>query len=213
MQCSDYSPPTKANRVRFPAESLLDLSKWESCRTMPLIGGFSLGSPGSPALAFRRCSKLTSFHTHRFSRPRWAGIFREKISRQDTVVNTVKSPSVFNWLKHVLVRVICLRTNQEGSVSKLRNPTWLGQMSTQHERPVEFAPVAAGIPANISPARQHRRENQTGRVEGEDVYGPAFSPYVLIKTVVAPETDQALISPSKRVKRIQHGEAEVVVEL
>ncbi|KAJ8872095.1 hypothetical protein PR048_025696 [Dryococelus australis] len=32
------SPPTKAIRVQSPAE-------WESCRTMPLVGGFSRGSP------------------------------------------------------------------------------------------------------------------------------------------------------------------------
>ncbi|KAJ8883609.1 hypothetical protein PR048_015453 [Dryococelus australis] len=37
------SPPTKANRVRSP-----DFRKWESCRTMPLVGGFSRGSPVSP---------------------------------------------------------------------------------------------------------------------------------------------------------------------
>ncbi|KAJ8882029.1 hypothetical protein PR048_018517 [Dryococelus australis] len=33
---------------------------WESCRTMPLGGGFSRGSLVSPALSFRRCSILTS---------------------------------------------------------------------------------------------------------------------------------------------------------
>ncbi|KAJ8870168.1 hypothetical protein PR048_029181 [Dryococelus australis] len=32
----------------------------ESCRTMPLVGGFSRGSPVSPAISFRRCSILTS---------------------------------------------------------------------------------------------------------------------------------------------------------
>ncbi|KAJ8877830.1 hypothetical protein PR048_022288 [Dryococelus australis] len=41
------SPPTKANR-------------WESCRTMPLVGGFSRGSPVSPAPSFRRRSIFTS---------------------------------------------------------------------------------------------------------------------------------------------------------
>ncbi|KAJ8876984.1 hypothetical protein PR048_021436 [Dryococelus australis] len=43
---------------------------WESCRTMPLVGGFSQGSPVSPVLVFRRCSILTSLHPHRLSRPR-----------------------------------------------------------------------------------------------------------------------------------------------
>ncbi|KAJ8877237.1 hypothetical protein PR048_021691 [Dryococelus australis] len=38
------SPPTKANRAQSPAGSP-DFRKWESCRTMPLVGGFSRGSP------------------------------------------------------------------------------------------------------------------------------------------------------------------------
>ncbi|KAJ8891643.1 hypothetical protein PR048_004171, partial [Dryococelus australis] len=42
-----YSPP-KAYRVRFPAGSPPDYRMWESCRTMPLVGGFSRGSPVSP---------------------------------------------------------------------------------------------------------------------------------------------------------------------
>ncbi|KAJ8880252.1 hypothetical protein PR048_016718 [Dryococelus australis] len=33
---------------------------WESCRTMPFVGGYSRGSPVSPALSFRHCSMLTS---------------------------------------------------------------------------------------------------------------------------------------------------------
>ncbi|KAJ8888245.1 hypothetical protein PR048_007732 [Dryococelus australis] len=39
------SPPTKANRAQFPAGSLPDVRKRESCRTMTLAGGFSRGSP------------------------------------------------------------------------------------------------------------------------------------------------------------------------
>ncbi|KAJ8868993.1 hypothetical protein PR048_030539 [Dryococelus australis] len=38
--------------------------KWESCRTIPLVGGFSRGSPISPALSFRRCFIVTSLHPH-----------------------------------------------------------------------------------------------------------------------------------------------------
>ncbi|KAJ8868526.1 hypothetical protein PR048_030054 [Dryococelus australis] len=34
--------------------------KWESCRTMPFVGGFSRGSTVSPASSFRCCSILTS---------------------------------------------------------------------------------------------------------------------------------------------------------
>ncbi|KAJ8881126.1 hypothetical protein PR048_017599, partial [Dryococelus australis] len=41
----DCSPPTKTNRVQSPAGPLPDFRKWESCRTKPLVGGFSRGSP------------------------------------------------------------------------------------------------------------------------------------------------------------------------
>ncbi|KAJ8887701.1 hypothetical protein PR048_013919 [Dryococelus australis] len=54
------SPPTKANPVPSPAGSHRDFRMWESCRTMPLAGGFSRGSPVSSALSFRHCSILTS---------------------------------------------------------------------------------------------------------------------------------------------------------
>ncbi|KAJ8895016.1 hypothetical protein PR048_000325 [Dryococelus australis] len=42
--------PSKANRVQYPAESLPDFRKWESCRIMPLVGGFRRRSPVSPSL-------------------------------------------------------------------------------------------------------------------------------------------------------------------
>ncbi|KAJ8879130.1 hypothetical protein PR048_019736 [Dryococelus australis] len=41
------SPPTKAIRVRSPSGSQ-DFCKWESCRTMPLVGEFSRGLPFPP---------------------------------------------------------------------------------------------------------------------------------------------------------------------
>ncbi|KAJ8874068.1 hypothetical protein PR048_024909 [Dryococelus australis] len=53
------SPPTKVNRAQSPAGSP-DFRKWDSCRTMPLVGGFSQGSPTFPALSFRRRSIFTS---------------------------------------------------------------------------------------------------------------------------------------------------------
>ncbi|KAJ8867915.1 hypothetical protein PR048_031724 [Dryococelus australis] len=43
------SPPTKSNRAQSPAGSP-DFRKLESCRAMPLFGGFSRGSPVSSAL-------------------------------------------------------------------------------------------------------------------------------------------------------------------
>ncbi|KAJ8879892.1 hypothetical protein PR048_020512 [Dryococelus australis] len=54
-----HSPPTKANRAQSPAGPP-DFRKWESCRTMPLVGGFSQGSPVSPVPSFRRRSIFTS---------------------------------------------------------------------------------------------------------------------------------------------------------
>ncbi|KAJ8872776.1 hypothetical protein PR048_026392 [Dryococelus australis] len=50
------SPPTTAIRARFPADSLQDFRMWESCKVMPLAGGFSRGTALSPALAFERRS-------------------------------------------------------------------------------------------------------------------------------------------------------------
>ncbi|KAJ8875088.1 hypothetical protein PR048_022979 [Dryococelus australis] len=53
------SPPTKTNRAQSPAGSP-DFCKWASCRTMPLVGGFSRGSPASSAPSFRHRSMITS---------------------------------------------------------------------------------------------------------------------------------------------------------
>ncbi|KAJ8873974.1 hypothetical protein PR048_024814 [Dryococelus australis] len=41
------SPPTKANRAQSSAGAP-DFRKWESCRTIPLVGGFSRGCPVYP---------------------------------------------------------------------------------------------------------------------------------------------------------------------
>ncbi|KAJ8866152.1 hypothetical protein PR048_033676 [Dryococelus australis] len=49
-----------ANGARLPAGSPPDFHKWESCRTMPLIGGSSRGYPASPAPSFRRRFIITS---------------------------------------------------------------------------------------------------------------------------------------------------------
>ncbi|KAJ8894187.1 hypothetical protein PR048_006797 [Dryococelus australis] len=67
---SPRSPPTRANRLRTPAGPLPDFRLWESCRTIPLVDGFSRGSPVSHAFAFRRCSVFTSFTPYRLPRLR-----------------------------------------------------------------------------------------------------------------------------------------------
>ncbi|KAJ8874302.1 hypothetical protein PR048_025148 [Dryococelus australis] len=63
------SLPAKANRAQSPDGSIPDFRKWESCRTMPLVGGFFSGIFHFSCLHFRRCSILTSFNPHRLSRP------------------------------------------------------------------------------------------------------------------------------------------------
>ncbi|KAJ8869157.1 hypothetical protein PR048_030725 [Dryococelus australis] len=54
----NYSLPSKVNQGSIPSGFL-------HVGTVPLVGGFSRGSPVSPALAFRCFSALTSFHPHR----------------------------------------------------------------------------------------------------------------------------------------------------
>ncbi|KAJ8898205.1 hypothetical protein PR048_003565 [Dryococelus australis] len=55
------SPPTTTNRVQSLVGSLPGFSRTEiACWTMPLVGGFSQGSPVSPVLSFRHYLILTS---------------------------------------------------------------------------------------------------------------------------------------------------------
>ncbi|KAJ8881420.1 hypothetical protein PR048_017901 [Dryococelus australis] len=58
----DCSPPTKANQAQSPAGSHPSFRKCESCRTMPLVSGFSRGSPVSPALVMRPGAAPVSLH-------------------------------------------------------------------------------------------------------------------------------------------------------
>ncbi|KAJ8890668.1 hypothetical protein PR048_010177, partial [Dryococelus australis] len=53
------SPPTKANRASQSRPGHR-ISQWESCRTRPLVGRSSRGSPVSPTHSFRRRSTFTS---------------------------------------------------------------------------------------------------------------------------------------------------------
>ncbi|KAJ8873996.1 hypothetical protein PR048_024836 [Dryococelus australis] len=46
-EAAGATPPSKANRVRFPSGSFLDFHIWESCRTTPLFSVFPRGSPVS----------------------------------------------------------------------------------------------------------------------------------------------------------------------
>ncbi|KAJ8881347.1 hypothetical protein PR048_017828 [Dryococelus australis] len=55
----------RAVNVLASHQSEPDFRMWESCRTMPLVHGFSRVSP---VLSFRRCSILTSFYPYRLSK-------------------------------------------------------------------------------------------------------------------------------------------------
>ncbi|KAJ8883253.1 hypothetical protein PR048_015095 [Dryococelus australis] len=60
---SNFSPLTKAIRIRFPARSpFVGFHRWGPGWTMPVIEGFSRGSPVSSALKFRRRSAFNSPH-------------------------------------------------------------------------------------------------------------------------------------------------------
>ncbi|KAJ8894748.1 hypothetical protein PR048_000055 [Dryococelus australis] len=63
------SPPTKANPGSIPGRSP-DSPKWESCRTMPLVDGFSRESPVSPPLFNSGTAPYSFNHPHRLSRHR-----------------------------------------------------------------------------------------------------------------------------------------------
>ncbi|KAJ8891563.1 hypothetical protein PR048_004091 [Dryococelus australis] len=57
--CSGQTTDLPPRRTRLTSRRG-NFRTWESYRTMPLVGGFSRGYPVYPALAFRRCSILSS---------------------------------------------------------------------------------------------------------------------------------------------------------
>ncbi|KAJ8888938.1 hypothetical protein PR048_008432 [Dryococelus australis] len=63
------SRPTKANRVQSPAGSP-HFCNWESCRTMPLLGGFFSGISRLPRPFIPTLLHIHFSHLHRLSRPR-----------------------------------------------------------------------------------------------------------------------------------------------
>ncbi|KAJ8870988.1 hypothetical protein PR048_027291 [Dryococelus australis] len=73
----DCSPPIQVNRARSPVGSLLDFRTWESCRTMPLVGGFSRGSPVSPRSFVPALLHALLEHPLRLSRPPSSSMTRQ----------------------------------------------------------------------------------------------------------------------------------------
>ncbi|KAJ8878880.1 hypothetical protein PR048_019479 [Dryococelus australis] len=100
------SPPTKANRAQSPAESP-DFRKWESCRTMPLIGGASRGSPfslQSPSSALKtsllRAVQIYSLlpasrgvHVGKLYHSKGAAVAERLACSPSTKANRVQSPT------------------------------------------------------------------------------------------------------------------------
>ncbi|KAJ8889554.1 hypothetical protein PR048_009053 [Dryococelus australis] len=101
-----------------PAGLLTDFRVWESRRTMPLVGGFSSGSPVSPALSFRRCPIHTSNHPPQLSSN--SLVPRELDAANQKVVDTatVKAP-----LHHfVLVYSVVTACGQRINIPLAKHP-------------------------------------------------------------------------------------------
>ncbi|KAJ8891002.1 hypothetical protein PR048_010511 [Dryococelus australis] len=116
------SPPTKANRAQSPAGPP-DLRKWESCRTMPLVGGSSRRFPAFPAPAFRRRSTLASLHPHRALRIK-ATRHSMRVPRSSLSLRTriCKMPSaeVFNFRRSLGIYEMQGREKHEGPEKTFR---------------------------------------------------------------------------------------------
>ncbi|KAJ8873644.1 hypothetical protein PR048_024466 [Dryococelus australis] len=114
------SPPTKVNRFQSPTGSP-DFRKWESCRTMPLVG-FSRGPTGSLALSFRRRSMLTSITL---------------IGSQDLAVKS--RPDLFTHLTHSFCIFLCL-SKFNFTIEKLPAREWrtisVGETSFRFVQPI-----------------------------------------------------------------------------
>ncbi|KAJ8866421.1 hypothetical protein PR048_032264 [Dryococelus australis] len=137
----DCSPSTIANRVQSPAGSRPDFRTWESCWTMPLVGGFSRGSPVSSVLAFQRCSILTSFRLSWLSRPRTPE-FCEKISRSVALHNAIAQIHFRDWMVSVL-RVLDLRAPIT-DVQYRNNLILIGQPSRKISPHKDTPPIRKG---------------------------------------------------------------------
>ncbi|KAJ8895370.1 hypothetical protein PR048_000702 [Dryococelus australis] len=107
------SPPTKANRVQSPAGSP-DFRKWESCRTMPLVGGFSseifrFPRPSIPALHHSHFN-----HPHRLSRPRYIMCGEFIATRLGVQINTV-TPLIYDLIEEKYDLAVSIAENNRNS--------------------------------------------------------------------------------------------------
>ncbi|KAJ8875873.1 hypothetical protein PR048_023780 [Dryococelus australis] len=110
------SPPTTAIRIQYPAGSLPDFRMWESCWTIPLAGGFSRGTPVSPALAFQRrsilgshfmsCPVMTDTYGSRLESPH--SILFKKCEETVNQKGQLQSPAQIGGPYHLRARVLSL---------------------------------------------------------------------------------------------------------
>ncbi|KAJ8878526.1 hypothetical protein PR048_019104 [Dryococelus australis] len=77
----------------IPSRVTPDFRLWESCRMMPLVGGFTLGSRVSPALSVRHRSVLTVLHPRLLSRPQCYG---ESVPRSSPGIIRGHAENIFN---------------------------------------------------------------------------------------------------------------------
>ncbi|KAJ8890979.1 hypothetical protein PR048_010488 [Dryococelus australis] len=115
--------PPRRFQVQSPAGTVPDLHRWESCRTIPLVGGFSRESPvsqpfNSGAAPYPPRSTLIGTH---ISSTLYQGIRR----RNGGAVILTRAYPIFDWLRDVLrmdhcligcrmLRTVCLLGWREG---------------------------------------------------------------------------------------------------
>ncbi|KAJ8871183.1 hypothetical protein PR048_027489 [Dryococelus australis] len=133
----DCFPPTKANRIQCAAGSLRIFRKWKSCRTMPLIGGFSRGSPVPrpfiPALLHTHLN-----YPHRLSRSLGINLLPDSSSNIGSVrgqsalmcgLSTQLSHAYKRHARHVLLHQA---TNMPRGYRRRKCAYWLRRDISQH---------------------------------------------------------------------------------
>ncbi|KAJ8867237.1 hypothetical protein PR048_031036 [Dryococelus australis] len=146
----DCSPPTKANRVQSPVGPLPDFRMWKSCRKMPLLGGFSRGSPVSPAPCIPHFTLAGS-------------------QNRDVLISSLAHSNPVNlfrrvWrlCKNVLVRLA------DASASPPRRITRVGEDSRWRSKTLYILPQPSGLQSLTEAAWSSVRERSKVRMTTGD---------------------------------------------
>ncbi|KAJ8875907.1 hypothetical protein PR048_023814 [Dryococelus australis] len=201
------SPSTKVNRVRFPAGPP-GFRKWESCRTMPLVGGFSRRSPVSPAPSFRRRTIFTSITL---------------IGSEDPDVKSL--PNLFaplhaqarnsQWILAAPDEALTRRSNSSQRCSiVLRSGLWTGQsnrrtlllayhcivvIETWHLELSSWKKVTGGVPL---PRQAYRDSCRLLPPRGSNVWGYRFKNVLVIAPPLSASDESTVtdyINPRRRI--------------